>query len=114
MTRKLTNREIVGEAMYSVRNSLNANVPPPPTKTLNQMVNENRYKVWQERKAQEDDYNAAVAASEDRSRAEGGRDDNAYNSVEEARKNKITFALAFLFAVALFCILTQITPLFEN
>ena len=57
MTRKLTNREIVGEAMYSVLRSLNDNIPPPPTnpdgtfKTVEQLGNERRERDYNARQA---------------------------------------------------------------
>ena len=59
MAKKLNNKEIVGEAMYSVRSSLNANIPLPPMnadgsfKSLNQMVGEGRLKEWKAQKANE-------------------------------------------------------------
>jgi len=59
MTKKLTNKQIVGEAMYSVRRSLNANIPLPPMnsdgsfKSLNQLVNERKTREWIAKKADE-------------------------------------------------------------
>lgn len=70
MTRKLTDKEIVGEAMYSVRRSLTANVSPPPTnpdgsfKSVDQMVGESRFKIWQQQQAREREYNDAVYSHE--------------------------------------------------
>lgn len=74
MTRKLTNKEIVGEAMYSVRRSLTANVPPPPTnsdgsfKSVDQMVSESRFKILQQQQAREREYNDAVYSHEQKIR----------------------------------------------
>jgi len=71
MTKKMTNKEIVGEAMYSVKRSLTANIPPPPTnsdgtfKSVDQLVSERRLKEWQQQKTQERAYSAAVSRHEE-------------------------------------------------
>ena len=70
MTKKLTNKQIVGEAMYSVRRSLTVNIPPPPTnqdgsfKSVDQLVSDRRLKTWKQQKAEEREYAAAVAEHE--------------------------------------------------
>lgn len=110
MTRKLTNKQIVGEAMFSVRHSLTANIPPPPAnpdgtfKTVDQMVNETRERDWLKRKAQEEEYQAAV----DRHDAELRNDPEQVAWEREQRrhapkeKRKLPFLLKVFFALIAF------------
>ncbi len=122
MSKKLSDKQIVGEEMYSVKRSLTANIPPPPTNpdgsftTVDQMVNNRRLKNYREQQEQQAAYNEAVAKTEAASRASwnGSENNNAYDSERERRSNIGVILLSFLFASIAFVVLFQFLPLFSN
>lgn len=97
MTRKLTDKQIVDEAMYSVRRSLTDNIPPPPTnpdgtfKTVEQLGNERR----------EREYNARLESRYRESPPEPNELTQGKEIGYYEKKIGIENVLAFLFAVVM-------------
>ena len=105
MTRKLTDKQIVGEAIYSVRRSLTDKIPPPTAnpdgtfKTVEQLGNERR----------EREYNARLASRYRESPPEPNEltqgKEIGYYEKKIGIENVLAFLVAVVMVVVVFIIL---------